>query len=179
MIEQIQGQRIGLRRIKRSDAPLIVRYANDPQVAHNTFIAYPYALKDAYEFMRRSNRDWRKGTGYHLALEDLTTGEFIGGFGFMVISQKHRCIEIGYWLGKKFRGQGLVPEAVKLGLRVAFKELKAMRVQAEVFDGNTSSVRVLEKCGFTFEGTHRKRIKHRGRWRDAMMFSMIRMEWRK
>ena len=179
MIEKMQGERIVLRRIKRSDAPLMVRFANDAKVARNTFIPYPYALKDAYEFMRRDKRGWRKGTEYTYAIADPVTDEYLGGIGLMMISPKHQCIEIGYWLGRKHRGKGLVPEAVKLALRIAFRELKAMRVQAEVLDGNESSVRVLEKCGFTYEGTLRKRIKNRGRWRDAMMFSMLREEWKK
>ena len=81
-------------------------------------------------------------------------------------------------MGRKYRGRGIVPEAVKLALRIAFKDLKQMRVQAHVFDGNVSSVRVLEKCGFTYEGTERKRIKHRGRWRDLMLFSVVKPEWK-
>jgi len=179
MIEQIKGQQINLRRIRRSDAPLMAKFANDRQVARHTFIPYPYALTDAYAFMRRDNKGWRKGTEYSYAIADPVTDEYMGGIGLMMVSPKHKCIEIGYWLGRPHRGKGLVPEAVRLTLRIAFKELKAMRVQAEVLDGNESSVRVLEKCGFTYEGTLRKRIRNRGRWRDAMMFSVLKSEWRK
>ncbi|MCX6834547.1 MAG: GNAT family protein, partial [candidate division Zixibacteria bacterium] len=110
--------------------------------------------------------------------EDPATGDIIGGIGLEVISKKHQCIEVGYWLGRKYRGRGIMPEAVRMALRFGFKELKQARIQAHVMNGNDASVRVLEKCGFKYEGTERKRIKHRGRWRDLMMFSVLREEWR-
>ncbi len=178
MIEQVQGHLVNLRRIRHTDFIDIARHANDITVARNTFIPYPYGPGEAHEFIRRSAKFWRKGEAYHYALEDPSTGEFIGGIGLEVISRKHCCVELGYWLGQSYRGRGIVPEAVKLALRVAFKDLKQMRVQAHVFEGNGSSVRVLEKCGFTYEGTERKRIKHRGRWRDLMLFSVVRTEWK-
>ena len=176
MIEKIPGQQVNLRRIKGSDAVSIALHANDITVARNTFIKHPYGLKDAYEFLRSANKNWRKGSAYLFGIENAATGEIIGGLGLEMISRKHRCAEVGYWLSRKFRKRGMTTEAVRLALRFGFKELKLMRIQAHVMDGNAASVRVLERCGFTHEGTERRRIKHRGRWRDLMMFSILRGE---
>ncbi|MEW5795874.1 MAG: GNAT family protein [Candidatus Zixiibacteriota bacterium] len=178
MIEKIAGRQINLRRIRRADAPSLVKHINDITVARNTFIPHPYGLKDAHAFIRTNHLNWRKGERYGFGIEDPATGEIIGGIGLEMISRKHRCFELGYWLSRKYRGRGMATEAVRLAVGFGFKELKLVRIQAHVFTGNDVSVRVLEKCGFTFEGTARKRIKHRGRWRDLMMYSILRGEWR-
>jgi len=178
MIETIPGKQVNLRRVSHADAASMARHINDVTVARNTFIPHPYTLKDAYDFIRRSRLMWRKDESYHFGMEDPSTGEIIGGIGLEVISKKHRCVEAGYWLSRKYRGREIVPEALRLAVRFGFKELKAVRIQAHVFAANSASVRVLEKCGFKYEGTERKRIKHRGRWRDLMMFSVLRGEFR-
>jgi ribosomal-protein-alanine N-acetyltransferase len=178
MIETIHGRQVNLRRVRRADAASIARHANDLTVARNTFIPHPYGLKDARDFIRRSWLMWRKGEAYFFGIEDSSNGEIIGGIGLEIISKKHRCVEAGYWLSRKYRGRGIATEALRLLVKFGFKELKQVRIQAHVMNGNEVSVRVLERCGFTYEGTERKRIKHRGRWRDLMMFSVLREERR-
>lgn len=179
MIEKIQGPRINLRRMRRADAAGLVPHINDVTVARNTFIPHPYKLTDAHEFIRNAHKWWRKGTAYAFGIEDPNTREIIGGIGMHLISRKHRCYETGYWLSRKYRGRGLAPEAVRLILGFGFRELKLVRIQAHVMSGNETSVRVLKKCGFTYEGTERMRLKHRGRWKDMMLFSILKEEWQK
>ena len=58
--------------------------------------------------------------------------------------------ELGYWLGKPFWGQGIVPEAVKEMLRHAFEELGMTTVWVGYYEGNAKSKRVQEKCGFRY-----------------------------
>ena len=59
--------------------------------------------------------------------------------------------ELGYWLGKPFWGQGIMPEAVKELLRHAFEDLNLSRVWAGTYEGNVKSKRVQEKCGFRYQ----------------------------
>ena len=177
MIEKIPGRLINLRKIRRADAESIARHINDITIARNTFIPYPYAIKDAFEFIKRSQHSWRKGTTYHLMIEEHASGDIIGCVGLEGVSKKHRNAEAGYWLSKKFRGRGIMYEAILLALWFSFKELKLVRVQAHVMTGNDVSVRVLLKCGFKQEGLLRKRIKHRNRWRDLLVYSILREEF--
>ncbi len=86
---------------------------------------------------------------------------------------------LGYGLGVKFTGQGLMTEAVELILRFAFKDLKLHRIEANVQPNNTSSIAVLRKTGFTKEGFSRKYLKVGGRWRDHERWAIIAEDWRK
>ena len=77
--------------------------------------------------------------------------------------------ELGYWLGKPFWGQGIMPEAAREMLRHAFGDLGMQKVWCGYYDGNTKSKRVQEKCGFCYQWTtkdvdvplmHEKRTGH-------------------
>ncbi len=53
--------------------------------------------------------------------------------------------ELGYWIGKPFWGQGLVPEAAREILRHAFEDIGMAKVWCGYYEGNTKSKRVQEK----------------------------------
>jgi RimJ/RimL family protein N-acetyltransferase len=59
--------------------------------------------------------------------------------------------ELGYWLGKPFWGQGIMPEAVKEILRHAFEEIGMTKVWVGYYEGNSKSKRVQEKAGFRYQ----------------------------
>jgi RimJ/RimL family protein N-acetyltransferase len=61
--------------------------------------------------------------------------------------------ELGYWIGKKFWGQGLIPEASRELLRHAFEDLKMQTAWCGYYDGNHKSRRVQDKLGFKYHHT--------------------------
>lgn len=61
--------------------------------------------------------------------------------------------EVGFWLGKPFWGQGVMPEAVESILRRAFEKLGMRAVWCGYYDGNQKSARTQEKCGFVYHHT--------------------------
>lgn len=76
------------------------------------------------------------------------TGEPVGSCGIMFADGLHSAdmkaykAEIGYWIGKPYWGQGLIPEAVEALLARCFNELKLNAVWCGCYDGNTKSKRV-------------------------------------
>ncbi len=58
--------------------------------------------------------------------------------------------EIGYWIGKDYRGNGYIPEAVDALLRYGFEELELNNIWCLCKDSNRASMRVQEKCGFRY-----------------------------
>ena len=53
---------------------------------------------------------------------------------------------VGYWIGREFWGRGLATRA----LAELLTEVKDRPLHAYVATSNLGSIRVLEKCGFTF-----------------------------
>ncbi len=69
------------------------------------------------------------------------------------IAEEDDEYELGYWIGKPFWGQGLIPEAARELLRHAFEDLGMRRIWCGHYDGNAKSRRVMEKLGFAYHHT--------------------------
>lgn len=85
------------------------------------------------------------------------------------MTEKDDECELGYWIGKPFWGQGLMPEAANELLRHAFEDIGMNKVWCGYYEGNIKSKRVQEKVGFKYQWTsedidvplmHEKRTGH-------------------
>lgn len=61
--------------------------------------------------------------------------------------------EMGFWLGKEYWGNGIVPEAAGEMLRHGFEKLGMSTVWCGYYDGNFKSKRAQEKIGFIYHHT--------------------------
>lgn len=176
---KLEGERILLRPLKMSDAKDIYFNIQDKKIAQNTLrIPWPYRLKDAKNFIKESQRSLKKRKNFVFGIELKDKKEVVGVISLDNVDFEHRHGEIGYWLGKKYRGKGLMVEAGKLVLNFAFKKLKLHRVDAGVFSDNLASQKVLKKLGFKKEGVRRHWRFKFGRWRDDVMYSILENEWK-
>lgn len=86
--------------------------------------------------------------------------------------------ELGYNLAEEHWGKGYMTEAAEEVLRFAFTELGLSQVGICTSTVNKRSQRIVEKCGFTYEGTIRRIYKtYDGTLRDSMVFSMLKEEY--
>jgi RimJ/RimL family protein N-acetyltransferase len=69
-----------------------------------------------------------------------------------------KTAEIGYWIAEPYWGRGIATEAVRLLKHYAFASFDILRLQAEVFQHNTASMRVLQKNGFMQEAIHHRAV---------------------
>ena len=102
-------------------------------------------------------------------------GSRIGG---VVCFPAGEGVEIGYVLDPKERSKGYCAEAVKIMVDYLFLSKNIVRVQAHMAVRNLASQRVLEKVGFSKEGTVRRFKFIRGEWRDMFLYSILREEWK-
>jgi RimJ/RimL family protein N-acetyltransferase len=161
-----------------SDAETLVKYVRYRDIPRYTFIPSPYSLEDAVTFLKRSQKTRKKGTDYVFGIVPHDAGHITGGIGVHSIRRIHSRVEIGYWMGKPFRNNGYMREAIELVLGFCFKQLKMNRVEAGTLLGNDASQALLESIGFVYEGTLRQHLKHRGRYKDCRMNAILRKEWR-
>jgi len=82
------------------------------------------------------------------AVIEKATGRLIGDCGLFPADEAGPEIELAYGLAPDTWGRGYATEAARACLRVAFEELGAERVVADVDPTNVASIRVLEKSGF-------------------------------
>lgn len=70
--------------------------------------------------------------------------------GVLELRKKETFSELGYWLGTKYRGKGLMKEAVKM---LVDKEIKKTDIIAHIREINNSSHKVLKYAGLEYDHT--------------------------
>ena len=172
-------KQIKIRRHKLSDADDIYRNISDKTIYRFTrTIPYPYKKRDAIDFVESTAGLRNKKSAYQFAIAEKITDKVIGGIGLMNFDWKNKNAELGYWIGKKYRGKGYAPEAINLILKFGFKELKLNRIWAAAFETNISSIKVLKKTNFKYEGLMRKTVLKLGKWQNQVMYSMLSSEFK-
>ena len=127
--------------------------------------------------IRRSREEVRVGTDYSFFIF-LTEGggrELAGGITLSNIRRRAaQFATVGYWMGERHAGKGLMTEAVELVAGFAFGTLGLHRLHAACLPHNQASRRVLEKNGFREEGFAESYLQIDGRWCDHVMFGLTR-----
>ena len=80
---------------------------------------------------------------------------------------------LGYWMGERFAGRGLMAEAVRSVSTYAFEVERLHRLEAACLPHNRRSIGLLQKCGFAQEGHLRKYLMIAGTWHDHLLFSRL------
>jgi len=175
---KLKGVSINLRKLRRSDAHSLHHNVKDYEIYRYTAnIPHPYKLKHALAFIPLTWKEMKKQTGYGLGIEDPDTGKIIGMISLMKVDTKNKNAELGYWLGKKYWGKGITPEAANLILNFGFRKLGLAKIYARVMHPNKASARVLQKSGFKPEGVGRRHIFKDGNWYDELRFGLLREEF--
>lgn len=134
---------------------------------------------DLHDYWTRSIRTPVDDLTEHLnlAVIERVSGLMIGGISWRPVNNNPAIIDIGYAFAKGWHGHGYATETVGALTDHGFRTREAERVFATVFIGNIASRRVLEKCGYAFEGTLRRAVCKRGRWLDEWMLAITRPMW--
>ena len=165
-----------LRKWEKEDAKDIAKAANNLKIAENlrNVFPYPYALEDAVWFIDDCiSHAGTKQLSYAIEVD----GQAVGSIGVFVKDDVYeKSAELGYWLSKDYWRQGITSRAVRLICREAFAAFDIVRIFAEPFAYNAGSRGVLEKAGFTYEGTMRNGVYKNGEIHSYCMYSILREE---
>lgn len=104
-------------------------------------------------------------------------GELIGEIGIGLRSESHRVGEIGYVFSPLVAREGYATEAARVATDLAFVLLDCERVEGRLDARNVASARLLERLGFTFEGTLRQNEWVKGERTDETIYGVLREEW--
>ena len=161
--------------ITESDIPKLIEYCNDIEIYNNTLlIPYPYLEKDAVIFLNWIEEKQKEFNAPLVFAIRNTTDELMGIIGLICKYNKDSFKEeIGYWMGKPFRGSGITTAAVKTFTAYLFNNRKYIRIEAQTYLHNIASQKVLEAAGFEFEGVLRKNFCKNGVYVDNRMYSKL------
>jgi ribosomal-protein-alanine N-acetyltransferase len=122
----------------------------------------------------RYREDFAHGSALPFFLFENSGGKLAGGITLGNI--RHGVAQsgqIGYWIGERYAGKGLMLEGLQLLVGHAFQTLRLHRVEAACIPDNRRSIRVLEKAGFQREGLLRSYLRINGVWQDHYLYALI------
>lgn len=176
----IETERLMLRRFEYSDNEAMRRYWIADEHIQSMYAEPVYSTEEEVkELLDRYISSYGKKDYYRWAVIDKKTGECIGQIAFFQLDSKNHFAEIEYCIGSEFQGRGLATEATEAVISYGFERINLHKVQICTRTSNVPSQRVIEKCGFTYEGTLRDYFYIEGTYEGRLYFSLLRNEYEK
>jgi ribosomal-protein-alanine N-acetyltransferase len=172
--------RLVLRPFTPRDANALFRVASNPNVTQYTLWSTHRTLDDSEMFITSYARgQYQQRVPEPLAIcPNSDLNEIMGAVGCFWAAREHQSMELGYWVGEPWWGQGFAGEAARALVTYVFEEYLVQRVQAHCVVQNDASARVLEKLGFQFEGIARSAALLHGTFFDVKRYAILRDEWK-
>lgn len=175
-MKTLKTERLILRKFCENDINDFYEYAQNPNVGPNAGWKPHEKIEDTFAILKdfiEKDEVW--------AIVDKDSGKVIGSMGLH--SDKKRDNDkskmLGYVLDERFWGRGLATEAAREVIRYAFEDLKLDLISVYHYPFNDRSKRVIEKCGFKYEGILRRSSTiYDGSIYDDVCYSLTHQDYR-
>ena len=164
--------RFTLRPFREDDLPALVRHANDSAIAAFLSDAFPYPYTE--EHGRHFLDECMQRVPFRRCIE--IDGEAGGAISLHPRQDLwRRNMEVGFWLGRPYRGQGIMTEALREMVALGFAEFpEVTRLFGTTFGTNIASKRTMEKAGFALEAKLEGTLVKNGRVEDEWIYALRR-----
>jgi 8-oxo-dGTP diphosphatase len=181
--QPLRTERLTLRPLRAEDAAELHRLVNDWEVAKTLArVPFPYPRELADDWIASTRGELAEGRAWHLAIvgvEQAGTPEerevLVGCVG-LTLDAARREAELGYWVGRRFWGHGVAPEAAGRLARWALAHLGIERLVASALVENARSQAVLRRIGFRDAGQGAHDFVSRGGAMPVLLFEMGRAD---
>jgi RimJ/RimL family protein N-acetyltransferase len=175
----IPGELINLRAVERSDAPIVHRWLNDPQVMRGWGWSAPAR---SFQSVTQEIEDWlsqETALGHPAALLAETLAGDPLGLVILRVDRPEACsVELSLLVGVvSYWGRGYGADILQTTLDACFDGWGIHRLAVRVEDGNERALSLYRRFGFTEEGRLRQAAFRDGRHNDILLFGLLAPEW--
>lgn len=170
--------KMGLLELK--DAPKLYRLIQENRNELKPWLGWVdsvNSIQDTKHYIKVVQSKNIEGHGFQCSI--WVKDELAGLIGFHNFSMQNRSVSIGYWLGKKYRKQGIAVRAAEALVTYAFEEWNVHRIEIRCATENYKSQGIPEKLGFKKEGRHREVEWLYDHYVDHWVYSLLKWEWDK
>ena len=153
-IPQLHTSRLLLRAVEPNDQQFIYEGLSHPEVIPYYGVRYTSFEETAAQMNWYENLH-QTGTGASWIIVCKENEEKVGDISVYNHKPEHNKAEIGFWLLPQHWNKGYAVEAVETVIEYWKVERALHRMEAFVEEENSASRRLLERAGFTYEGTMR------------------------
>lgn len=176
--QTIETERLILRRFEYSDCEAVLRnWAGDENVQKMYSEPVYSTIDEVKGLLEKYIGSYEREDCYRWAVIDKECGECVGQIAYFLVDSKNHFAEIEYCIGEEFQCRGYATEATKAVIAYGFEKIYLHKVQICTKTINAKSKRVIEKCGFVYEGTLRDYFCMDGKYVGRLYFSILRDEY--
>jgi ribosomal-protein-alanine N-acetyltransferase len=172
----LHGDGVSLRALGEADLPALFEIFGDPEVMRYGSRGPFVSADDAREYLRDIREGFAARRLFQWGITVASSDSVVGTCTIFGLDREHRRCELGFFLARRFWGQGIAFRALGALLRFAFDELALHRIEADADPRNERSLRLLERLGFRREGLLRERYLVGGELQDAVVFGLLRRD---
>ncbi len=173
----LSTNRLYLRIYEISDEKAVYKVINSPGIFATTLnIPYPYPKEQVKIWIHFTMKNCLYKRGYEYGIFS-KEGRYIGNVGIVNIDWANNSAEITYFIGESYWGCGYATEAVQAMLIFAFESLKLERIQGRCMTKNIASLKVMQKCGFSYEGLARHEVVKCGKYQDVWHAAILKEDY--
>ncbi|HFU4123460.1 TPA: GNAT family N-acetyltransferase [Streptococcus suis] len=165
---EMETPRLYLRPLRFSDVEDFYQLVSDPE---NLAFVFP-AILDKEEATEALVREGMQAPLGVWGMEDKEKGCLIGMIRFEKIQEGSRQAEIGYLLRKDFRGKGLMTEALKTLVFLAFNALQLRELALVTHEENRASQAVAKRAGFQLIRSYKGSDRYSHKVRKYCLFGL-------
>lgn len=162
-----------LREQTADDANDFFNYYTNPEVNKYIVSFIPKTVEEAKTELNYWMNIFKYNDGIYFGIARKDNNQLIGSVGISGVNRSHNRIEASYDLAKDYWNKGVMTKALKEVLKYGFETLSINRIEAYAMPGNIASIKVLQKCGFQYEGNLRQHRYHNGKYVDIGSFSIL------
>jgi ribosomal-protein-serine acetyltransferase len=165
-----------LRPFAQDDAPSFVEAVRESDATVGRWMPWAhagYAESDALSWFAHCEQARASGTSHEFGIFDADSHHLVGGCGLNQFNAVNGFCNLGYWVRQSWQRRGAASASVQALARFAFAELGLGRVEIVVAADNAPSLAAAARAGALREGLARNRLKVRGRFTDAYVFSLV------
>lgn len=172
-MERRPAPEVAVRPAQAGDAELLWRWRAEWSVRRFQPLHELSAEQLRKDVEAQAIEDLYRGQGEKFQWIVLHHGRGAGWLTLVVSNWEHGLAEVGYALATEHQGQGVMARALMQLLEDLFRHTSLHRIEARCAVDNIPSRKVLERCGFLFEGRLRSYFELRGRRVDNLLYSLI------
>ena len=138
-----------------------------------------HTLEFSKEIVQNYQNNWVARTQLRFILICKSSLKMAGMISFTGMERgPFQSCRLGYKLGERFTGKGIMTNSLKNSIEYLFNELNFHRIEASYLRENAPSRKVLERSGFVTEGIAKDYLFINGKWRDHTLTSLINKNWK-
>ena len=155
---------ITLDKITLDDASDYFLIASNPNITTSFMLDEVENLEEAKSAIEEVINNYEDNEFYYFAIR--LNGKLIG----VMKSYESNYLELGYAINEDYWNKGYATIALKLVTDYFLSIDRIKKIILGAFSDNYSSIRVMEKCGYSFLGIKKDEFYYKGKSRDIVYF---------